>query len=181
MEYIALDAHGAYNFASIERSEDGSITEAQIPRRPGAIAEFLGAYQPGSPVARESVGNWYWIADQIKRAGMSLRFVHAYRAKVMIAGTGKTDRLDARGLNRLQRTGTLPTVWIPPCDVRDRRDLVRTRMGFSRAKGAGASRGSTRCSPSTGSAPGDRAVRSPRRAGASSRRAFRTCPSTRGS
>jgi hypothetical protein len=40
MEYIALDAHGAYNFASIERSEDGSITEAQIPRRPGAIAEF---------------------------------------------------------------------------------------------------------------------------------------------
>ena len=37
-----------------------------------------------------------------------------------------------RGLNRLQRTGTLPTVWIPPRQLRDLRELPRTRMVFSR-------------------------------------------------
>jgi hypothetical protein len=37
-------------------------------------------------------------------------------------------RLDARGLNRLQRNGTLPTVWIPPGELRDQRELPRTRM-----------------------------------------------------
>jgi transposase len=46
----------------------------------------------------------------------------------------KTDRLDARGLNRLQRTGTLPTVWIPPGELRDQRDLPRTRMVLVRQR-----------------------------------------------
>jgi transposase len=47
---------------------------------------------------------------------------------MMLASGNKTDRLDARGMNRLQRSGTLPTVWIPPKEVRDQRDLYRTRM-----------------------------------------------------
>ncbi len=35
------------------------------------------------------------------------------------------------GLNRLQRTGTLPTVRIPPKEIRDKRELTRVRMVFS--------------------------------------------------
>jgi transposase len=31
-------------------------------------------------------------------------------------------------MNKLQRSGTLPTVWIPPKQLRDQRDLFRTRM-----------------------------------------------------
>jgi transposase len=46
----------------------------------------------------------------------------------------KTDKLDARGLNKLQRTGTLPTVWIPPCELRDQRELFRTRMVLSQQR-----------------------------------------------
>jgi hypothetical protein len=58
--------------------------------------------------------------------------VHARKAKLMMGEINKTDRLDARGLNRLQRNGTLPTVWIPPGEFRDQRDLPRTRMVFRR-------------------------------------------------
>jgi transposase len=46
----------------------------------------------------------------------------------------KTDKLDVRGLNRLQRTGTLPTVWIPPAEVRDQRDLPRTHIVLVRTR-----------------------------------------------
>jgi transposase len=49
----------------------------------------------------------------------------------MLGMINKTDKLDARGLNRLQQTGTLPTVWIPPLEIRDKRELPRTRMVFS--------------------------------------------------
>jgi len=38
------------------------------------------------------------------------------------------------GLNRLQRTGTLPAVWIPPGEIRDIRDMPRTRMVLSRQR-----------------------------------------------
>jgi transposase len=37
-------------------------------------------------------------------------------------------------MNRLQRTGTLPTVWIPCSAVRDARELPRTRMVLSRQR-----------------------------------------------
>jgi len=46
----------------------------------------------------------------------------------------KTDKLDARGLNKLQRAGTLPEVWIPPGELRDVRELPRTRMVLVRER-----------------------------------------------
>ena len=52
----------------------------------------------------------------------------------MMGEINKTDRLDARGLNRRQRAGTLPTVWIPPGELRDQRDLPRTRMVLVRPR-----------------------------------------------
>jgi transposase len=85
----------------------------------------------GSPVAVETIGNWYWIVDEIERAGMRPRLVHARKAKLMLGSINKTDKLDVRGLNKLQRTGTPPTVWIPPDDLRDKRQLPRTRMVFA--------------------------------------------------
>jgi transposase len=52
----------------------------------------------------------------------------------MMGMVNKTDKLDARGMNLLQRNGTLPTVWIPPRELRDQRDLPRTRMVLSRQR-----------------------------------------------
>ena len=91
-------------------------------------------FDPGSPVAIETVGNWYWIVDEIEAAGMEPRLVHALKAKLMLGAVNKTDKLDVRGLNLLQRAGTLPTVWIPPHGVRDARELPRTRMFLARER-----------------------------------------------
>jgi transposase len=52
----------------------------------------------------------------------------------MMGMVNKSDKLDAQGMNRLQRTGTLPTVWIPSSSVRDARELPRTRMVLSRQR-----------------------------------------------
>lgn len=128
MQYIALDAHKRYTLASVEHTSGGIVREARVEHAPGAIQQFLAQCEPGSPVAIEAARNWYWIVDEIEAAGMKPRLVHARKAKLMMGMINKTDRLDARGLNRLQRTGTLPTVWIPPAELRDQRDLPRTRM-----------------------------------------------------
>src|SRR5437763_7482765 len=52
----------------------------------------------------------------------------------MMGELNTTDKLDVRGLNRLQRNDTLPTVWIPPGELRDQRDLPRTRMVLVRQR-----------------------------------------------
>ncbi len=134
MNYIAFDSHKRYTLASVERAEGGILREVRVGHERGAIRKFLLTCDPGSPVAVETIGNWYWIVDEIEEAGMVPRLVHARKAKLMMGSINKTDKLDARGLNRLQRNGTLPTVWIPPAELRDKRDLPRTRMVLSRER-----------------------------------------------
>ncbi len=134
MEYIAFDAHKRYTLASVERGDGRGVREERIPHERGMVREFLARCERGSPVAVETMGSWYWIVDEIEAAGCVPRLVHARKAKLMMGMINKTDRLDARGLNRLQRTGTLPTVWIPPGELRDQRELPWTRMVLVRQR-----------------------------------------------
>ena len=131
MQYIAFDSHKRYTFASVEDHATGKIFDRRIDHERGALREFLTTCEPGSPVAVETIGNWYWIVDEIEAAEMNPQLVHARKAKMMMASSKKTDKLDAHGINRLQRVGTLPTVWIPDAPLRDRRELFRTRMTFT--------------------------------------------------
>lgn len=134
MQIIAFDSHKRYTLASVEAEDGRLVREERVTHRRGEIRRFLKKCQAGAPVAVETIGNWYWIIDEIEQAGNKPRLVHARKAKLMLGCINKTDKLDVRGLNKLQRTRTLPTVWIPPRDLRDKRELPRTRMVFGRAR-----------------------------------------------
>lgn len=134
MEYIALDVHKAYSLARVEDQSGRLLTQQRIDHRKGAIGSFLASRPRGATVAVEATGNWYWVVDEIEAAQFQPALVNARLAKLMMGQVHKTDALDCRGLNRLQRTGTLPTVWIPPAAVRDRRELPRTRMMLVRQR-----------------------------------------------
>lgn len=135
-EYISLDIHKRYSLAGREEVESRKESYVRINHHArGVIAKYLSDAEPGTTVAVEATGNWYWIVDEIERAKMKPALVHPYKAKVMLGSINKTDKLDVRGLNRLQRTGTLPTVWIAPGNIRDLRELSRTRMFLTRIRG----------------------------------------------
>src|SRR5437667_5705857 len=114
MEYIAFDSHKRYTLASVASPDGQVVCEQRVSHERGALQEFLQRRERGSAVAVETIGNWYWIVDEIEAAGCVPKLVHARKAKLMMGEINKTDKLDARGLNRLQQAGTLPTVWIPP-------------------------------------------------------------------
>ena len=134
MQCIALDSHKHYTWALVQDETGKVLREQRIAHARGALQGFLEEFEQGSPVAVETIGNWYWITDEIEAAGMVPQLVNARRAKLMSGSINKTDRLDVRGLNRLQRSGTLPTVWIPPRELRDARELPRTRMVLVRQR-----------------------------------------------
>jgi len=131
MEYIALDVHKRYTWARVENGEGERLYESRLTHSRGTIENFVKRWPGGSPVALETVGNWYWVVDEIEGGGGQPQLVNARLAKLMLGSVNKSDKLDARGMNRLQRAGTLPTVWIPPAEVRDARELPRTRMVLS--------------------------------------------------
>lgn len=135
-EYIAFDSHKRYTLAEREERSSGRAVQRRIEHRPGAIAEFLRDCEAGTEVAVEATGNWYWIINEIEQSRLVPRLTHPRKAKLMMGMINKTDRLDVHGLNRLQRNGTLPTVWIPPGGLRDLRELTRARMALSRHRAA---------------------------------------------
>ena len=127
-EYIAFDSHKRYTWVEQEEVATGAVKQYRLNHAPGAIRQALAGCAPGTPVAIEATANWYWIIDEIEQAQMQPRLVHPRKAKLMLGQINKTDKLDAKGMNRLQRTGTLPTVWIPPGPLRELRELTRTRL-----------------------------------------------------
>lgn len=131
-EYIALDCHKHYSLGERENRETGKCLQTRIEHDPGAIRAYLSGCEPGTDVAIEATGNWYWIVQEIEQAGVHPCLVHPRKAKLMMGMINKTDKLDVHGLNRLQRNGTLPTVWIPPGELRDLRELTRVRMMWVR-------------------------------------------------
>jgi transposase len=133
-EYIAFDSHKRYTLAERDPVAAGEPRQQRIEHRRGAIRDYLCECPSGGSVAVEATGNWYWIVDEIEQAGHTARLVHPGKAKLMMGMINKTDKLDVHGLNRLQRNGTLPTVWIAPGELRDLRELTRTRMVFSKER-----------------------------------------------
>src|SRR5947209_12744694 len=126
-EYIAFDSHKRYSLVEREDVASGKIVQqVRLTHGPGAVRRYLARCTPGTAVALEATGNWYWIVEEIEQAGLQPRLVHPRKAKLMMGLINKTDKLDVHGLNRLQRNGTLPTVWIPPRPLRDLRELTRT-------------------------------------------------------
>jgi len=126
-EYIAFDSHRRYTWIEKEQVGSGRVRQFRVPHAPGAIRDALMGCEPGTAVALEATANWYWIVEEIEQAGLRPLLVHPRKAKLMMGQVNKTDKLDAHGLNRLQRNGTLPVVWIPPGRLRELRELTRTR------------------------------------------------------
>lgn len=127
-EYFACDMHKHYSvFGSInEAGVKGACIRVEHSR--DNVGSYLCQLPPNSPIAVETVGNYYWMVDEIEHAGHRPILVNAGKAKLMMGQINKTDKLDVYGMATLERNGTLPRVWIPPAALRDQRELLRMRM-----------------------------------------------------
>jgi len=92
MQCIAFDSHKHYTWALAQDDKGKVLREERIGHERGALRGFLEAFEPGSPVAVETIGHWYWITDEIEEAGMVPQLVNARRAKLMCGSINKTDR-----------------------------------------------------------------------------------------
>jgi hypothetical protein len=108
--------------------EKGRVgTPVRVDHGGRGLRDYLEALEKGTPVAVEASGGWYWFMDELEKAGLDARLVNPLEANTAWAAK-ITDKLDAKGLAILLRSGTLPEVWIPPAGLRDLRGLMRTRL-----------------------------------------------------
>lgn len=128
--YLGCDAHKKYSvFVAIDESGKTS-RPVRVDHQRDSYREFLRALPSGADIALETTGNWYWLVDEMEAAGLRPHLADAAQAKQLMGRPHKTDPLDAKALAILMRNGTLPEVWIPPRNLRDQRELLRTRMAL---------------------------------------------------
>jgi transposase len=129
-QFIGCDAHKKFSLF-IAMNEDGEYGKPiRVPHEREEMRAFLRGLPEGSRIALETSGSYYWLVDEMERAGHEAQLAHALTAKRRMEGRHKTDERDARGLAMLLRNGTLPRVWIPPSELRDQREMLRWRMSL---------------------------------------------------
>ena len=97
--FVGCDAHKHYSQLEVQDStphrSSAASASTTLPRR---YHFFSKCVFPCTPVALESVGNWYWIADEIEAAGCSPLLTNPGKAKPIMGHVNKTDKLDAAAL-----------------------------------------------------------------------------------
>lgn len=82
--YIGCDAHKQYS-VFVVLDENGQKGPAErVGHDRATFEQFLAGLPPGSPIAVETTGQWYWLVDAMERAGHQPRLAHAGKAKLMI-------------------------------------------------------------------------------------------------
>lgn len=127
---IGCDAHKKFSvFVSVDQRGKAS-RPVRVDHDCDLYCKYLRTLPAGSEIALEATGHWYWIVDAMEEAGHHPHLANPFEAKRRMAKSNKTDALDAKGLAILLRCGTLPESWIPPGELRDKRELLRTRMAL---------------------------------------------------
>jgi transposase len=134
-QFIGCYAHKKYSvFVAVNERGEAS-QKVQVIHDREQYRRYLDQLPPGSQIALEASGHYYWIVDEMESAGHYPRLTHPLEAKKRMGKTGKkTDKIDANGLGVLLRNGTLPEVWIPPAGLRDQRELLHLRMFLVRQR-----------------------------------------------
>jgi transposase len=133
-QFFGCDAHKKYSLFVGMDEAGHTAAPVRVEHDRLLFRSFLQGLPHASSIAVETVGNWYWMIEEIEKAEHVPFLAHAGKAKLMMGQINKTDKLDAKGLALLLRNGTLPSVWIPPGELRDQRELPRMRMALVRVR-----------------------------------------------
>jgi transposase len=129
MVHIGVDLHKRTSQIALLTAE-GELLQRRLPNDGDSVEQFFAALPPRTPVAIEASGTWWWLVDLLERQGHRAVLSNPKQTKAIAAARLKNDRVDAQRLALLLRGDLLPTVWIPPAELREARELIRHRVSL---------------------------------------------------
>ena len=128
--YIGMDTHDRYSQVAVMRQDGSLVDEFRLPHgtERAELEEFAREYA-GSTVAIEATGHYRPIYETLDEH-MDVTLVNPSKTRVIADAKVKTDRVDAKMLAHLLRANLVAESYVPPKDVRERRDLVRARKAL---------------------------------------------------
>lgn len=127
-EYIGVDLHKAFFQACALTGTGERIWEGRFARTPVGIAQFVArGVDVRRAIAVEASGPTWAFVDAVAPTGATVCVVDSRKTKLKAGFAAKTDRLDARRLADALRRESVVSIYIPPPDVRELREMCRGR------------------------------------------------------
>ena len=129
--YAGLDIHKKTCQAIICTDKGDSVKQGKIPTEKDKIQEFFSGFK-NITIAIEACNTWEHIYNLLEMDGHKVVLAHPMKTRIIAESKIKTDKIDAKILMHLLRTGFLPTSYIPSKEIRELRHLVRQRIFLGR-------------------------------------------------
>jgi len=127
--YAAFDLHSRSSHLAVLDEQGKRVFKAKLANNAGTMILALEPYRERLvAIAVESTFNWYWLVDDLMKAGYSVRLANPAAIQKYKGLKHADDSSDALWLAEMLRLGILPQGYIYPREERPVRDLLRKRM-----------------------------------------------------
>ena len=123
--YAGVDIHRQNYVGCIVDGAGKVVFERSFPPTKEGVQSFFSG-MPVKSVAVEACGMWRASMKLFREQGYDVKLTSPKKTKD-IAGKKKTDKVDAKTLANLLRTGFLPEVYIPSDEMLQYRDIARQK------------------------------------------------------
>jgi transposase len=135
MLHVGLDLHKKYSTVAV-MDDDGNVQLEDTlyhDDRPRLI-EFFSKLAGKAVVTVEATRDWYWLYELLEELGVTVKLANARKVRLIAESWLKNDKVDAKSLAQLERTGFLPEAYISPRPIRDNREYLRYRLTLVRLR-----------------------------------------------
>jgi transposase len=129
-KYVGMDVHQATISVAVRDATGKLVMESVIETKAATILEFLGGLRGTLWVTFEEGTSATWLYDLVKPHVAKVVVCNPRKNALLRAGN-KSDRVDARKLAELLRTGLLSPVYHGESGVRTLRELARSYLTIS--------------------------------------------------
>lgn len=126
-EYIGIDLHKQFFQACAITATGERRWEQRFPRTDGGLTLFRARCTSGSAMAVEATGPTWAFVDAVQATGATICVVDPRKTRLKAGYAAKTDRLDARRLADALRRESVVSIYVPPPEVRELREVCRSR------------------------------------------------------
>lgn len=132
MWYVGVDQHKRFSQVAVMDDRGKVVDERKLYHDdPGKLRSYFRRWGNGIAIL-EATRNWDWLYDLLEEIFTTVKMSNPGRTRIIAEARVKTDKVDARVLAHLARTGFLPEAYTPSSDIRDAREMHRYRIWLLR-------------------------------------------------
>lgn len=132
--YIGVDLHKAFFQVCALEADGARRWERRFRRDAEGLAMFRERCSATTQIAVEATGPTWAFVDALRPTGAAVCVVDARKTRLKAGYAAKTDRLDARRLADALRRQSVVSVYVPPPEVRELREVCRGRHQLVRIR-----------------------------------------------